>query len=277
MHLRVKRQLAAGVSALVLAFSPVLVSAQSPKRTINASTITTYPPFDFRDPATGKLVGFDIDLLEAMAEKMDAQINWTAAAFETLLAAIQTKRADLVISGMGDIPERRSVVSLLDYFKDPAVLAILRTNAANFPNEEALCGKRVSLSRANKPMLDAIKNWNQEHCLAAGKPAAEELLTYTQVDALLQMKVGRVDASAQSSVQLAYHNAQQGNEYVIIGQPLNGLTYGIGYAKEDLQFGQALKAALTAVIEDGTYLKLLRKWHLPEDLAIKQPTINGEP
>lgn len=228
-------------------------------------------------PATNKLVGFDIDLLEAIAEKMGADVNWTESSFETLLAAIQTKRADVIISGMGDIPERRAAVSFVDYFNDPSVFATLPGNAAEFRREDALCGKRVSVSRAGKPWLDALENWNQEHCVKVGKPRAEMVFTYTQVEALLQMKAGRADAAVQSSVQLAYQNAQHGDQYVVIGKPLRPLTYGIGFAKDDLQFGHNLKAALTSVIADGTYMKLLRKWNLPDDLAIKQPLINGEP
>lgn len=277
MHSRITRQLAIGISALILAFGTTTAWAQSTKGTINASTITTYPPFESKDPATGKLQGFDIDLLEAIAAKMGAKVNWTQSSFEQLLPSIQTKRADVVISGMGDTPQRRETISFVDYFNDPGVFAILRTNAAKFPNEEALCGKGIAMSRASTPYLDAMKTWNQEHCIKAGKPPAENVLSATAVDALLQMSAGRADAAVQSSVQLAFHNAQRDNQYAIVGKPLLPITYGIGFAKDDPQLGQALKAALISVIADGTYLSLMRKWKLPEDLQLTQPTINGEP
>lgn len=274
---RTTRQLAAGIIAVISVFSMATVCAQSTKKNINASTITGYPPFDFTDPTTNKLMGFDIDLLEAMAAKMDANVIWTQSTFTQMLASIQTKRADVVISGMADTPQRRESVSFVDYINDPAVFATLRANAADLQREDALCGKRIAMARSSTPYVDAMKTWNQELCVKSGKPPAETVFTDTAVDALLQMSAGRADAAVQSSVQLAFQNSQRDNQFTIIGKPLLAITYGMGFAKDDPQFGQALKAALISVIADGTYLKLLRKWKLPDDLQIKQPAINGEP
>ncbi|MGY3591851.1 ABC-type amino acid transport substrate-binding protein [Bradyrhizobium sp. USDA 4341] len=53
--------------------------------------------------------------------------------------------------------------------------------------------------------------------------------------------------------------------------------YGIAFPKDDPQFGGALKSALAAIMTEGTYDQVLRKWSLTEDSSIRQPIIDGQP
>ena len=64
--------------------------------------------------------------------------------------------------------------------------------------------------------------------------------------------------------------------YAIVGTPFMVQQMGLGFDKQDPQFGDALKKALAALVSDGTYQKLVSKWGL-NDSAIRQPMINGQP
>ncbi|MGY3591853.1 MULTISPECIES: transporter substrate-binding domain-containing protein [unclassified Bradyrhizobium] len=70
----VRRLSLAAVSA-AFSLTADAASAEGPKRIINATTITTCPPFEFKDPS-GALVGLDIDIFNAMAGKIGAEVNW---------------------------------------------------------------------------------------------------------------------------------------------------------------------------------------------------------
>ncbi|MES5487196.1 transporter substrate-binding domain-containing protein [Bradyrhizobium sp. INPA03-11B] len=277
------------ISALAFGIAAASAYAEGAKTVINAATTTYYSPFGFKDPATNKLTGFNIDLFDAMATKMGAKVNWIESSFDQLLSSILTKRAEVVI-GIADRPERRKSVNFVDYVWDRSVFFTLRANAASFPNMEALCGKRVAASRVTA-WPDLIVKWSDANCTKAGKPAVAVLGTVSTPDSRLQLNQGRADAAVQGGSALEYQNALESSPYAIIGnlfasdQGANeeallleqGENQAIGFSKDDPEFGEALKKALAAVIADGTYQKLSRRWNLPHDTAIKRALINGQP
>lgn len=68
---------------------------------------------------------------------------------------------------------------------------------------------------------------------------------------------------------LAYQNTLEANSYLIVGKPLAKLLYRMGFSKDDLNFGQALKTSLAAIIDDCAYDRLLRKWNLTDGASIQ--------
>lgn len=269
------------MSVLAIAFSLVGGAAYSEgaKKVINAQTITTYPPFSFKDPTSSKLTGFDIDTLNSIAAKMGAEVNWIETSFDQLVsfAALKTKRADMTGSGMGDIPQRRETVSFLDYVYELQMLYTLRANADQFKNPDALCGKRVAITRSAAVLSDLVANLSQENCAKAGKPAIVVMGSDNSGQSQQMLNQGRVDVAVSGGASLAYQNTLEGNRYVTLGKPLNKTAYGMSFLKDNQEFGQALKKAFTAIIADGTYDQLLRKWNMPDGSSIEHAMINGEP
>lgn len=265
------------VVAVVVAFGQTasMVCAQGTKTVINAATVPKYPPFEFKDPATGKLTGFDVDIVEAIAARMGLKVNWIDSSFDQLISSVETRRADVIVAGMADTPERRATVSFLDYLHANTVFFTLRANAARFPDLEALCGKRVATARRTI-WPAAIEKWSDEHCTAAGKPAVVVVGTDGSPDTRLQLNQGRADAAVQGAETIPYQNSIEGNRYVILGKPFLVQDMGLGFAKDDAQFGQKLRQALAALMADGSYHELLRKWDLTGS-AIDQAMINGQP
>jgi len=252
-----------------------MACAQGTKTVINAATVPKYPPFEFKDPASGKLIGFDVDIVDAIAARMGLKVNWIGSSFDQLISSVETKRADVIVAGMADTPERRATVSFLDYLHANTVFFILRTNAARFPDLDALCGKRVATARRTI-WPAAIEKWSDEHCTAAGKPAVVVVGTDGSPDTRLQLNQGRADAAVQGAETIPYQNSIEGNRYVILGKPFLVQDMGLGFAKDDTQFGRKLKEALAGLMADGSYQELLRKWDLTGS-AIEQAMINGQP
>lgn len=93
------------MSGLALALWPSLVAvrahAQDAPKVINAGIHTIYPPFEFKDPKSGELMGFDHDLLEAMAKRVGATVNWSEFSFADLtsFAPLKTGRVDIYGGG----------------------------------------------------------------------------------------------------------------------------------------------------------------------------------
>jgi polar amino acid transport system substrate-binding protein len=275
MFSRSRLCLAAGAFAVAFSQSASVTYAQGTKTVINAATVPKYPPFEFKDPASGKLIGFDVDIVDAIAGKMGVKVNWIDSSFDQLISSIETKRADIMVAGMADTPERRASVGFLDYLHASSVFFTLRVSAARFPDMNALCGKRVATARRTI-WPAAIEKWSDDHCTAAGKPAVIVVGTDGSPDTRLQLNQGRADAAVQGAETIPYQNTIEGNRYVILGKPFLIQQMGLGFARDDSQFGQKLKQALAVLMADGTYQALLRKWDLM-DSAIEQAMINGEP
>ncbi|MGY4298658.1 polar amino acid transport system substrate-binding protein [Bradyrhizobium sp. i1.4.4] len=275
----ISTRVATGLLAVAFSLGASAVSAQGAKNVISAATITTYPPYEYMDPASAKLVGFDIDIVEAIAANMGAKVNWIESSFAQLISfvPITTKRVDIIASGIADTPERRNTVSFLDYIYDPQVFFTLRANGAQFPNMEALCGKRVAVTRSSVVMMGGVVKMSEEVCVKTGKPAMVVIATDGAPQSRLELNQGRADLAVQGAGTLVYQNSVEDDRYVIVGQPAAKPTYGIAFAKDDLQFGEALKKAFAEVIADGTYHKILRKWNMPDSAAVSRAMINGEP
>jgi polar amino acid transport system substrate-binding protein len=275
MFSRSRLYIAAGAFAVAFGQAASVTYAQGTKTVINAATVPKYPPFEFKDPASSKLIGFDVDIVDAIAARMGIKVNWIDSSFDQLISSIETRRADIIVAGMADTPERRASVSFLDYLHANSVFFTLRVNAARFPDMDALCGRRVATARRTI-WPAAIEKWSDDHCTAAGKPAVIVVGTDGSPDTRLQLNQGRADAAVQGAETIPYQNTIEGSRYVILGKPFLVQQMGLGFAKDDSQFGQKLKPALAALIADGSYQELLRKWDLT-DSAIEQAMINGQP
>ncbi|MFI5015960.1 MAG: ABC transporter substrate-binding protein [Hyphomicrobiales bacterium] len=262
----------------LLCASPSLEAAELPAAvkasgTIHISVNAIYPPMEYKDPQSNQLVGLDIDLGEALAKKLGVKLDWQESAFEQLIPSLQTGRADLILSGLSDLPARRETMDFIDYLKSGAEFYTLA--GAAFAKEEDLCGKKVGTSRSTS-FPDQIRKWSATHCEGAGKPAIEVVNAESTADARAQLKQGRIDAAVQGSETVPYMMSQDAGTFKAVGQSFTVNYQGIAFKKSDGAFRDAVADALQALIADGTYQAVLAKWRLPGN-AVPGIIINGEP
>jgi polar amino acid transport system substrate-binding protein len=240
---------------------------------IHISVNAIYPPMEYKDPQSNQLVGLDIDLGEALAKKLGVKLDWQESAFEQLIPSLQTGRADLILSGLSDLPARRETMDFIDYLKSGAQFYTLA--ASPFAKEEELCGKKVGTSRSTS-FPDQIRKWSATHCEGAGKPAIEVVNAESTADARAQLKQGRIDAAVQGSETVPYMMSQDADTFKAVGPSFTVNYQGIAFKKSDGAFRDAVADALQALIKDGTYQEILGKWHLPGN-AVPGILVNGEP
>ncbi|QCI68449.1 ABC transporter substrate-binding protein [Phreatobacter stygius] len=239
---------------------------------IRISVNAIYPPMEYRDPATNRLVGLDIDLGEALAAKLGVRIEWSESAFEQLIPGLQTGRADLILSGLSDLPARRETMDFIDYLKSGAQFYTLAASPLATP--EDVCGKRVGTSRSTS-FPDQIRRWSAENCEAKGRPAITVVPAESTADARAQLKQGRIDAAVQGSETVPYAMSLDPGVFKPIGTSFTVNYQGIAFRKADTAFRDAIAEALVALIKDGTYQQILAKWNLPGN-AVAGLIMNGE-
>ncbi|AME25804.1 MULTISPECIES: ABC transporter substrate-binding protein [Burkholderiaceae] len=263
------------VGAVMLSAS--FAHAQTPvggKGTLTAAIVPNYPPFEYKDPATDELTGFDVDLGNALAAKMGVKLKWEETSFDQMMSALTTHRVDVILSGMTDLPPRRESVNFLDYIKTGPQFYTLKARGGEYAQIEAICGKRVGSSRRTS-FPDDTKTWSDEHCVKAGKPAIVVVGTDGSADARLQLRQGRLDAAVQGGETLPYQNTLEKDAYAPIGQSFLSQYTAIGMAKDNTALSDAMKQAFGKLLADGTYKKILTKWGLQEH-AVSKVVINSQ-
>ena len=236
----------------------------------------SYPPLDMRDPASGELKGFDIELGQRLAERLGVTFDLQETAFAQLVPSVQTGRIKLFFNGMNDTAPRRELISFVDYLRSGTQFMVRAADAGAYPDETALCGKKVAGSRSTS-LPGQIAAWSQAHCESQGRPAIVFLGADNNIDARSQLKQGRSDAMAQDSLTIPYIQAQEQGAYQTVGEPFETTVMGVGVDKSDAALQAALAKALQAMIDDGVYAALLKKWNLPASSAIARAAINGAP
>jgi polar amino acid transport system substrate-binding protein len=267
------------ISAAALALATAAQAQAVPDRVKTAgklviATQPNYAPIAFKDPATNKLTGFDIDLGEAIGTELGLKVEWQETAFAQMLPSLQTGRVDMAMAGMSDLPSRRETADFVNYMASGAQFYTSATLKEQIKTVDDLCGKSVGASRStNWPQQ--IGEWSQANCVAKGKPAINVVGTEGSVDARNQIKTQRLQGAVQGSETMGHFQALEPNTYIPLGQPFTRSLVGIPFAKtaEGAQLRDAIKGALERLQAKGTYDALIAKYGM-KDNALKPITIN---
>jgi polar amino acid transport system substrate-binding protein len=249
-----------------------------PKRIQDSKVISiavngTYPPMESIDPATNKLVGFDLDLGDALAKKLGVTLEWHDGAFAQLIPSLQTGRADMILSGISDLPARRETMDFVDYLNSGAQFYTLDNSSIKTPDD--LCGKRVGTVRSTNYPAN-IAAWSEEYCVKAGKPAIESVGVDRMPLVHTELQQGRIDAAVQGSETLPTLMKTEPGIYRLVAPPFTKNFQGIAFTKADTGLRDAVMGALKSLYADGTYTALIKKWELDASAA-PAPTLNGDP
>jgi polar amino acid transport system substrate-binding protein len=234
---------------------------------------STYAPMESRDPASNELMGLDIDLAGELAKRLGVKIVWSETAFAELIPALQTRRADAIISGISDRASRRETADFIDYLVTGPQFFVLADNEAKLAVD--LCGKKIGTTRSTSFPAE-IEKWSKQACEGAGKPPAQYVPGENSIDVRNQLKQGRIDAAVQGSETLPYAQAQETGKYRVIGEPISIGYQGIMFRKDDAAFREVVTGELKAMIADGAYQKILDKWGLGAN-AVREPLLNAAP
>ena len=261
-----------GLIASCFTWGAELPASIKAKGELVVAIMPNYPPMDFKDPATNTLTGLDYDLGNALAERLGVKIKWQETGFEQMINALTTDRVDMVLSGMTDTAERQASVTFVDYFTSGPQFYTLQKNKDT--NEIVdLCGKKVGTSRRTTFPAE-IAEWSKANCEAKGKPAINVIGAEGSADARAQLRQSRIDAAVQGSETLSYLKTQEKDMYKTVGLPISVQFTGMGVSKKKPELSEAVKVALQSMVDDGSYVAILKKWEL-EQGAIKTVTVNA--
>ena len=227
-----------------------------------------YAPNEFKD-SSGKIVGFDVDLMDAVATVLGLKAQYTEAAFDKIIPAIQAGTYNVGMSSFTDNKEREKTVDFVTYFSAGIQWAAPAGKTVD-PNNA--CGLKVAVQSTTVEDTDEIPA-KSKACTSAGKPAINKLKFDRQDDATNALVLGKVDAMSADSPVTAYAVKQSGGKIQLAGEIFDSAPYGWPVAKGS-SLAQALQKAAQSLIDSGAYLDITKKWGV-EAGAIKSAQING--
>jgi polar amino acid transport system substrate-binding protein len=257
---------------------PVNLTAQSLPAAIKDAGVLTigmerdHPPMEFVDPKTNELVGFDVDLIHAIAKKLGVTTEIVHSRFEGLTPNLQSGRINLIISGMYDTPKRRENFDFVDYLSAGTTFYTLDATT-DIKEPKDFCGKVVTTNRGTT-YPDSVKKWSDQNCVAAGLAAIDVITDTDMASEFLYINQGRAAGSVQGTEAIPTVLASKEGPFRIVGKPFTNVRIGIGFNKADSELRDAVLAAFSEIVKAGEYDALLKKWGI-EASRLDAPTVNA--
>ncbi len=254
--MKLKHLITAFVAAVALALAAGSVDAKEWKK-VRVGTEGAYPPFNEIDSA-GKLVGFDVDIANALCEKMKVECTIVAQDWDGIIPGLLAKKYDAIIASMTILPERMKVVDFTDkYYKTSASFVKRKNTDLADITRQGMKGRTLGAQKAT-----TSSNYLED----VYKEVATLKFYDTQPQANLDLKAGRLDAvHADTLPMLDWLASKDGQCCELVGPELtdpNWFGYGTGIAvrKEDDDLREMINKAIAAIRKDGTYQKINAKY-----------------
>ncbi|RDD60797.1 transporter substrate-binding domain-containing protein [Ferruginivarius sediminum] len=239
----------------VLAAAALLVAGTAVAQDkITVATDTNFKPFSFKNDE-GNYVGFDIDMWQAIAEKMDADYELRPMDFNGIIPGLQTGNVDVAVAGMSVTAKREKVIDFSYPYYKAGLVIMVRADNSDIGKLEDLSGKVVATKQGTSTIPFLKEN------IEAGVLDPTEIKKYPNItDAFLELRAGGTDAVIFDLPPLAdYANGVGKDAVKLVGPLYMGHHYGIGFpAGSELR--DPVNVAILELKESGEYDKIYKKW-----------------
>ncbi len=248
-----------GAPAPSLSPSPAATSAAASPQT-SAPAITKlviglddqFPPMGFRDE-TNQLVGFDIELAQAVCDRLGIEavptpIDWTTKEFE-----LNGGKVDVLWNGLTITEERQEAMLMSPAYIANAQVIVVRSDSG-IATLSDLAGKTVALQEGSSA------DEAYAGCPAAG--TEKELVKAPEnITLFSDLKIGRIDAVVIDKVFGDYYIAENGEGLLtILEEQLADEEYGIAFRKDNQQLADLILTTLDQLVQDGTAAQISQRW-----------------
>lgn len=238
------------------AASPVTGSTLSGIKEKGKLVIATgnYYPFEFLDPATQKLVGYDIDLGNIIAEKLGVEVEWKEMQFTALIPSVQNGQVDMGIAAMYITDERKEAVDMSDVYMETGMSLIKRAGDDSISSVEDLAGKVVGVKSGatSEAAAEELKEQGIDLEIKAYKDTT---------DYLMDLNLGRLDAAFNDYLnQLGYNKQHAEAGLEIVGEPFTEAGLGLAVKKGNTELLEMANEVIKEMEESGEAAALYEKW-----------------
>jgi polar amino acid transport system substrate-binding protein len=237
----------------VLLITAVLLSACTSSATtkVRVASDATWPPFETVDENTKELVGFDIDMMNAIAKEAGLDIEFVNVGFDPLLAGMAQCQYDAAVSAMTITPERQANMLFSNPYLNAGQIVTVQIANTTINSKDDLAGKTVGAQIGTTGAIEV------------GNITGAKLTTFDTVDlAYLALQNGQIDAVVADSPTAAGFVAQNADKLKMVGSVFTDENYGIAVCKTKPELLAKINEGLAAIKANGTFDALLTKYDL---------------
>lgn len=214
----------------------------------------TFPPFDTIDAETQELAGFDVDLMNAIAEDQGFELEWVNMGFDGLIPALQAGNIDIIASGMNASEERREKVDFSTTYYDSGLVVAIKAGNTAIKGVDDLTPEMKAGAQIGTTGADLANELFEQGKIGEAK-------IYNGLDvAVMDLQNGTIDALINDlPVTKAYMEAKPGT-IEIVGDVLNAESYGFAVQKGNTELLEKINAGMQNLIDNGTFDEIYNKW-----------------
>ena len=242
-------------AAILVALCMLLSVAMAGAETVVVAFNPEYPPFESTEG--DEFVGYDVDLIKAVAEKAGFEIEFEAMAFGAVIAAVQTNPNTIGVSGISITDERKQSVDFSDGYINAGLIVIIK-DGAGYATTDDLKGKVIGVQ------LGTTSDFAAEEI--TGTQNVAEYNTF--INAIMDLQGNKIDAViVDKPVGMAILAALADPSLVMVDMGLQADWYGIEVNKNNPELLEKINTALKELEAEGFYDELAVKYFSEEEAA----------
>ena len=227
-----------------------LLDAAKARGTLRIALEGTYPPFNFRDPKTGQLTGYDVDVARLVAGKLGLKPEFVTTEWVAILAGLGAGKYDVIISQVNVTPRREQAFDFsTPYTYSTPQLIVRRNERIEYRKLEDLKGKKVGVGQGSV--------FEQQ---AKAVPGVEVKSYPAAPENLQDLAFGRIDAALNDSLMVGYL-LKSSQLPIRAGARVGAVERtAVAFQKGNPKFHTAVDKALQEVRADGSLKAASVKW-----------------
>lgn len=241
--------------------------------TIQVGSSVDYPPFEYYEADGKTLAGFEPELAKLLEKQLGVTFTWNNASFDTLFSALKAGRYDVVYGATNDTQEREQTFDFVDYLQSSQGFVVAKGNPQGIKTVDDICGKSIAAVRGGIQAQYLDKQ--AAACDKDGKGKLNVLIFGGNAGEQLAVKQGRAAAMLENYPTAAAFAKESGGALELVPNlQVEKQFFGMVLDKDSTALRDTLAKAWQAIIDDGSYGKVLAKWHLSE-IGVKKAGVNA--
>lgn len=239
----------------VVALVPASLKA---KGEITFATNAPYAPLEYFDEDNKTLIGYDVDLGNAIASTMGLKAVWKNISFDSIIPGLQAGKYDVGMAGFSIEHERLEVLDFVSYYLSGGAFLIKQGSGVRAGSFDSLCGLRVAVQKGAS-QVDALEEASHA-CEQAGKPPARISQIADQNVVVLNLATDRVDVVVGDKPQMEYAARNTTGVCVVATYQTNHSIAGLGVPKGHPELLTVFQAAVNSLLRNGDYDRISAYW-----------------
>jgi polar amino acid transport system substrate-binding protein len=239
------------IVAGAMVFAGGKTETASAKKTYVVATDSTFPPMEFVDDQK-QIVGFDMDLMKAIADVSGFAVTFKSVAWDGIFAGIAADKYDIIISSVTITAERKQEMDFSDPYFNAGQVLVVKGDAQNVTTLKDLAGKTVGSQLGTTGAMEVEK--------------VKEVTSKTYDDIglafedLVNGRIQGVVVDTFTARDYALQNAKYKGTLKVAGTPFTDESYGIVVKKGNKTLLDLINAGLKKVKDSGKYAEIAKKW-----------------